>query len=242
MVWTMAAGFSAATANRHRATLCAIWRFARRKRWIATEPLDVDKIRIKKRVPDAWSIDQLGRILEACAAQQGRVCGIPASRWWVAFVLNLYDTGLRVGAALAARTEHLDPASGFLFVPAEAQKQKSDQVFHLHPQTLAAIAETRPADRDLLFPCSYNRHGLLDAYREILRQAGLPCDRRSLFHKLRRTSATFVADALGEEAAMKHLDHSCMAVTKAYLDPTKIRRTVRASDVLPRPDWKGGVR
>jgi integrase len=70
--------------------------------------------------------------------------------------------------------------------------------------------------------------------RRIVESAGLPAGRRDLFHKVRRTSATAVANKLGRAAAQDHLGHSAMSVTKVYLDPSKITR-VQVADILPRP-------
>jgi integrase len=236
MAARIGAGTAARTVNGDRAKLLALWRFARRKKLVTTEPLDVDKIRPPKRIPRAWSVEELGRILDAAAATPGQICGIPKRTFFPALVLTLYEAGLRLSAALSLLVEHLDPR-GFLFVPAELQKQGADQVFQLHPETLAAIRATEPADRKMLFPSSTDRKTLWKALRDILKRAGLPHGSRDMFHRFRRTSASHVAAALGTDAAVRHLGHSGVGVTRVYLDPTQIP-SVAASAVLPRPAWR----
>ena len=49
------------------------------------------------------------------------------------------------------------------------------------------------------------------------------------------TGATLLVAELGEEAASRHLGHSGLAVTRRYLDPSKIEKK-SAADVLPRPE------
>ena len=76
-------------------------------------------------------------------------------------------------------------------------------------------------------------------YRKILKRAGLPSGARDLFHKIRRTNATYTADSAGEEAAQKQLGHSHIGLTrKSYIDPRLLKRDQNA-DALPRPTWSG---
>jgi len=50
-----------------------------------------------------------------------------------------------------------------------------------------------------------------------LAAAGLPTDRRSKFHRIRRTVASAVAEAGGNPS--EALDHASPKTTKRYLDP-----------------------
>ena len=135
----------------------------------------------------------------------------------------------------------LDFATGWLSVPADVQKQKAEQVFKLHPDTLKVIVATDPAGRERLFPFPYKlaaqRKYLYRRLNRILDAAGLPKTCKDKFHKIRRTSATLVADLAGDEAAQKHLGHSSLALTRsAYLDPRYIRRRIVTAEELPRPN------
>ena len=200
-------------------------------------PADVSLLPTDKRVPEAWSVDEMRRIITAAAETPGMLCGIPAGKWWPAQLLTLYDTGLRIGALMALESAQLDFETGWLTVPADHQKQRAEQVFQLQADTLDAIAQTRPGERRELFPWPFvdERWAVLrKRYRKILQRAGLPTDSRCLFHKVRRTSATLIADALGERAAQDHLGHSSLSVTKRYLDPRKMKRRKPSTAALPR--------
>ncbi len=236
--WAIRRGTAVPTVNGYRRNLLALVRFAWRKRLVDDVPRDVDKLREFKRVPTAWTLEQLGRILDAAADQTGDVCGIPAGQWWPAMILVAIDTGLRLGAVLALRTDDLDVASGMVLARAETQKQKADQVFRLHRDTLAELMATRLVDRERLFPLPKDsRKHFRRVFREILTRAGCPSGARDLLHKLRRTSATYLAAVSGKAAASEHLGHSSLSVTERYLDPT-LSRTVFAADVIPRATWK----
>lgn len=222
--------------NGYRRAILAQWRYAWRKRKLPELPRDVIEFKESKRLPESWSTDEVGRILRAAGELAGTVGRVPAGRWWQALLLTLYDTGLRIEAVLGLEVTQFDRDSRDLVVPAELQKQRAEQSFRLHPDTVAAIAETDPEGRSLLFGGVYCVVTLQRRLREILKAAGLPHGRRDLFHKMRRTSGTAVAQAMDELAAKAHLGHSSLQVTSRYLDPRKITRKKAAADVIERPE------
>jgi len=236
------AGKSVATVNKARTHLVAAWRFAVKRKLITEVPC-IDPIRARKRVPDSWSIEEFSQLLKTASETPGRIDTVPAGKFWLALLLTLYDTGLRVGAAIQLERDALLP-DGWLYVPAAVQKQRADQRFQLHPDTVAALQDMRQAAiGNMLFPWPYQRGTLFKRLKKILVRAGLPSGRRDAFHKIRRTAATAVADKLGAAAAQAFLDHSAMSVTQMYLDPSRIHR-VQTVDVVPRPllpTAKGGV-
>jgi len=231
-------GRSPATVNKIRAHVLAVWRYAIR-RGLITRPPDVDRFREPKRVPEAWTIDQFSAILQAASKTPGRIDGVPASVWWPALLLVLYETGLRITPIMRLGRAQFDATAGTLFVPAELQKQKADQLLYLSHDVAAAVAEVLEAhSREWILPWPWDRSGpqwaaLNRHYRRILRRAGLPTGRRDLFHRVRRTTASYIEAAGGN--AQYQLGHSSRAVTEAYLDP-RICRTTRQVDLLPRPD------
>jgi len=268
MSWCLESrGMAIPTVNAQRRYLLCLWRFSKKKKWVIELP-DVPLLKEYKRVPQAWSIEQLGAIVQAARETPGytdvfshsigRVStkkngtlkyfpassplvrtlgGVEAKVWWPALILFLYDTGLRIGTAMALEPSHLDFETGWLHVPAEIQKHKSDGRFKLHPDTLAEVKNIHEGKTfERLFPWSWTRATLYKHFREILDRAGVPVGTKTgcLFHRIRKTSATYVASKMGRAAAIDHLGHSCVSVTERYLDVTKIER-IQAADVLPRP-------
>ena len=241
IVWGVAGGrVKNITANGWAVELLALWRYAYRKRLIDDLPRDIDFLKVNKTEPEAWSQQQLARLLRSCAAEPGRIAEIRAGLFWSALVLVIYDTGVRIGAVLALRVEDIDLESGWLRVPADVQKQKADQVFRLHAETLRLLVETRPAERDELFPWPWHNLSktFYPRFNAILRRAGLPHGKRDKFHKIRRTHATYYADVAGEEAAQRQLGHSSIQTTRRYIDRSKLTRRDQPADVIPRPDWR----
>lgn len=230
-------GKARATVAVHIRNLCVLWRFAYRKRLIDRELRDPPVVRQAKVLPIAWSMDELNRILSAAREAPGKVGRLRADLFWPAFVLALYDTGLRVSALLSCRCDQLDLMTGELRVHADQQKQLADQVFTLCPDTLDAVKATHPETRRVLFPFRGWRRTFHGPFREILRRAGLPATRRDLFHKIRRTSASHLASVAGKAVASKHLGHSSPQVTERYLDPRICDPGTRRADLLPRPSF-----
>ncbi len=231
----VASGKTAERANSRRGTMLALGRLAWKKRLIAEDLRDVEKLPVAKRVPEAWTMEEFSRLLCTAAAQLGNAAGLPAGTFWPALLLVVFDTGLRISAALSLRSADFKPP--FILARAENQKQKADQALTLHPDTIELLRSTRPFDRELLLPRggAYNWYG--HGLRRILKQAGLPHGPRDLWHKIRRTHATHLANAVGRAAAVEQLGHSDPSVTARYLDPRLIDR-VHAANVLPRPTWR----
>lgn len=233
-------GAKPGTCNHYRADLLALWRFGWTKRLTDEQPRDVPKLKVNEVLPCAWNVDELERIIEAATRTAGDICGVPAKLWWPAFVLSLYDTGLRFNALMRRDVSDLDLQSGWLTVSAEDQKQRKGQALKLHNDTMEFIRATEPDTRQLLFPWPYRCHRQIrKRYREILEAAGLPTTKRDLFHKLRRTSATWVCVATDEQTACDHLGHSDVSVTRRYLD-RRLVNVVAVADIISRPAIRKG--
>jgi integrase len=226
------------TANKHRDQLLAIWRFAARKRHVEQFP-DVEPLKEPKRLPRAWSEEQMQAILASARDFRGSNLGnrsyggIPCGVWWEVFLQLLYFTGLRVGAALQLRVFDFDAGRRRLFVPAEFQKQNADQSFPLGEEFAAALAlfiAIKP--RETIFEWPLSVQSVYNHYKAILKRAGLPAGRFDKFHKIRRTSATFAELFAGTGTATKHLGHADARVTERYLDRTMLPE-VNVAEALP---------
>lgn len=220
--------------NKERSNLLAMWRFACRKRLLEEWPdvrADVEPVRI----PQAWTVDQVARLLSACQGEPGTLCDVPAGAWWVALHLVAWDTGERIGAVRDLEWAHADLAGGYVLVPAELRKgRRRDRLYKIAPDTVAALRAIRLPARTQIFPWPYSRTYLWYRYNRILRRAGLPTDRHAKFHRIRRSVASHYEAAGGN--ATELLGHSCRSVTLAYLDP-RIVPHHQAVDLLPRPKW-----
>jgi integrase len=142
----------------------------------------------------------------------------------------LLDTGERIGAIRALKKEHFQ--GNWLLVPAALRKgNKRDKLYQIQPETIRLVVELieRNKDDDKLFPWDRCETYIYNRYKDILKRAKLPADRRSQFHRIRRTVASAVAGAGGDASAA--LDHASPRTTKKYLDP-RIVGGVKPSDIM----------
>ena len=223
---------SPVTVNKTLARIRAQWRFLARKRLVNSEPTGLRLIE-PEQIPEAWSEEQLAALFDACRSQPGMIAGIPAGAWWHSLHLVLYDTGERIGAVRQLRWLDLDLGRQLVTVRAAVRKGRAKpMIYALHADTVAALREIH-GPHELVWPWPYAHHYLWVRYRDVLQAAGLPADRRSKFHRMRRSTASHL-EAAGVDST-RALGHTSRAITvSSYLDP-RISRIDRPCDSLPRP-------
>jgi integrase len=225
---TLTGHLSACSVNSARKHLLALANFANRKGFLAEAP-DVAKVRLPKRIPVAYTAEQIGQLLSACRDIKGLINGVPGTLFWSAAFLVLYDTGIRAGPLWLLTWGDWQPPS--LLVRAETQKHKADQLLRVREQTAEAIEAIRQPPRDRIFDWPYSDRIKYVRIKRIFKSAGLPHGRRDLCQRIRRTTATLMHDA-GADATTQ-LGHSSDRITREhYLDQS---HTVQAADVLPEP-------
>lgn len=235
----IAAGRSPATANCHLRALRAMWNFAADRGKVKRRP-EFRLLPEYQRVPRAWSVADLGRLLESCEQEIGDVGPVAAASFWRALVLTSYDTGARKTVLLNLTPADVDMDRRFIRLPAEEQKGRVEQVVWLSRQTVDAIGDIYHPRRDWLFPWPYDRYpkstwtALGRHFRRIVRRAGLD-NKHKLFHRLRKTRATY-GERVRPGSAAKDLGHSDPKVTERhYIDPTLLEVSP-VVDQLPRPE------
>ena len=222
------AGGSPASANKDRGQLICLWKWAFERRIVATLP-DVQAMKEPEQMPFGWLPEEVERLLDACARERQPYGEIPGDVWFTALIHVLLDTGERVGAIRQLDRSCLQ--GRFLLVPAALRKGRTrDRLYPLEPVTLQAIKQLLSHHKQpTLFHDSYSQTYLYARFNKILDRAKLPRDRRSKFHRLRRTVASAVARAGGDPTAA--LDHASPRTTKKYLDP-RIVGGVEVSQIL----------
>lgn len=221
-------GLSPATANKDRGQLICLWKFAAQNGMVPTFP-NVPPMKEPDRVPMGWLPKEVDAMLAAAKTEPMPIDTVPGSLWFTAMIRVLLDTGERVGAIRQLGRDSVQDR--FLLVPAAVRKGKTrDRLYPLSVETLQALADLkRFSVGSLLFPWPYSETYLYNRFNRILERAGLPRDRRSKFHRIRRTVASAVARAGGDPTAA--LDHASPKTTKKYLDP-RIVGGVKVSDIL----------
>lgn len=223
------------TANGYGAKIMALWRFACRRGWLQEWPESDWQLHAPRRVPKAWTKEQLARLFTQLSKETGYIGGIDAAGWWLCLHHVLLDTAERIGAVLSLRWEDVDLSARSILIRGECRKgDADDRPYWLHEDTVTGLAAIREPARERVFPLCISRSALWLRYKKILEKAGLPTGRESKFHRMRRTVASHVAAQKGKAAATEALDHSDGRVTEAYLDPS-IFKGIRPAELLWRP-------
>lgn len=218
--WRLDQGLRARSVNGEAKQIKALWNWAAKKRLVAQFPT-IGKLPEPEVVPQAWSAEQLNKIVATCRRLQAEGNRRLDGALWLAFHLVQWDTGERTGAMRALTWSMIDPKTGHLTVPAEVRKGgRKAGTYHLKPATLAALEQARKPGEDLLFALPKgDRSHFYARYKELILTAGVPyVVRKSGPQKMRRTFASYIAAAGGDATAA--LRHSTRRVTEdSYLDP-----------------------
>ena len=249
MNWRIELGWERTTANKLRRTVNAVWNWgARELNKSAEQSLlkrpDNQKYRENVGEPIAFLPDELERILKACARRRGVVGKVRAADWWLACVLFVFSTGLRIGAALKVRTRDIDWTRGEILAGDEAAKGRKAQRLDLLPSAVAALRALCLSERSVplvLGDWPFNVNTLRRHFAQILVDAGIFADasdvpRELKFHALRKTLGSQIIAEAGLHVACDRLGHSSVEVTKRYRDrryQSQHRITELVKDPLP---------
>lgn len=232
-----ATGRAPVTVNTRRSQLLCLWRASLRAGLTRDCPGEIPRWREHQRVPQAWTVDEVARLVGYCRNLPGQLSGIPGGLWWSSLLLAGYWTGARPSALRSARSADLTP-EGWLLIRAEAQKTRADQHFRLPPQALDEVMLIFDPGRRLIWPWPYTAACTFWVHlRKIVEGAGLPASRRgkNLFQKLRRTAVSYAA-RVDLEIARQLAGHSDSRLTRRhYIDP-RIASTWTIANVLPTLD------
>ena len=209
---------SPASVAKERAQLAAIWNFAARRRFVEFFP-ELPPIVSPTPIPKAWTEEQLNKLFEACRRRKGKIRGteIPKCNWWYALHQVMWDTGERIGAILQLKWDDFEHP--WLTIRAEYRKgRQRESLIRLHDQTANFLEWKLHRHNEMIFPWPYSGTYVYRKYNQVLRDAGLPTDSRSKFHRMRRSFASHLYAAGGD--ATSACGHASEKTTrKSYLDP-----------------------
>lgn len=224
---------AAATVNGETAKLRALWNYCCKRGILKLWPTFEDEPE-PKRVPLAWLRPEMEALCRAAMRSKGYVGDAPYNEYFPALILTIWDTFERIGALRALEWQHLDERTGWLRIPSEVRKGRvKERMCQLNPlDTLPAVLRLRRYNRKFIFAWDKNPRYLYRVWKSILEDAGLPTDRRSMFHRIRRSCASH-----GKAAGLnvqELLGHDSPRTTEGYLDP-RIILTEHPHSVLFRP-------
>lgn len=211
----LADGKSRDTVAGEQAKLLAQWRFYARRGLTSVWP-ECKPISRVNRTPKAWTRDELTRLYNACDFATP-VEDTPGPLWWRALLLCLFQTGERISAMLALPWEGIEWDSGWITIPAESRKGSTQERRYKINSAAMEMLGCIPRNHPGPFAGRVTIYTLYNRLSRLLKRAGLPTDRRSKFHRIRRSTASHVAAAGGN--AQEVLGHSSIKITKGYIDP-----------------------
>ena len=227
--------YSPATMARKIATLRSFYRWADRRRLVASNPMTLIRTpRQAKRLPKSITIDQIEKLLSAPG--DADLLGLRDR----AILETLYSTGIRVSEVVGLNMEDLDLPGEALHVRGKGKKER---LVPLGSHALGAIQKylaflktdpnfAQPAGAAPLF---VNKHGKRLSSRSVrrkldkyLREAGL--DPTISPHTLRHSFATHLLDNGADLRSVQELlGHQSLSTTQVYTHLTA-RRLQRAYD------------
>jgi integrase len=224
-------GKAIATVNTVRKQLVSLWRFCAERRLTKRFP-QVRRMVEPDRVPEAFTVEQLGTLIYACSQEKGEYAGIPASKWLLGIHYVWWDTAERRGATLQIRRADVDLGRATILVRAEHRKgKKRDRLYRVESDTVERLRDIWLPERELLFPYPFHFTTFYNRYKRMLKFYGLPTGRRWGPHAIRRSHASYLKKMGGDPQAS--LDHANPATTLLYLDPS-IVDAAPPSSLLPR--------
>ena len=214
--------------NKDLFNLLALWRWCNRKGLVDNWP-DVQLEKPPRRVPVAWTEAEIRKLYQTMATLPGRVGKHRASYWWTALLLIAWDSGERISAIMACSlgTGLICKPDGYVSEQ-RAQRRFRGYAVRLSVDAIQALKKIH-GDSDAVFPWPFCFTYLWRELSRIQRQAGLPTDAKSKFHRIRRSVASHAEAAGGNATAM--LRHSKREITESYIDPKIVKRQ-QPADVL----------
>lgn len=222
------------TVNERAGRIRTLWNWLAKKAMVPTFPT-VGRMHEEVKSPKAWTKEELTRLFEAARTMPGAIGSSPAKWWWTALLMTLWNTGERIGGTMSIERDWIDRESNLLHIPANVRKGgRKEAFFSLWPDTVAAIEKLLETHDDKkVFPFKTTCTTFYQRYRTLLRRAGLEPNRENGPHKMRRSFATWLNVAGGNDS--KALGHSNSNVTeKSYRDP----RIIGATPIVLFKPWE----
>ena len=197
-------GRSPTSVNSYVKPLMAILRHAENEDDIGRVP-KYRKLKEPKRVPLALTECEFLSILSVVDHMTGpRIHGIRRRLWWRSLLCVDWETGLRITALLSVRMGDVLLDQDGLYCQAEQQKDREADWFPLSPATMGLVRLIHDPRRELLWPMDVCPKWLRQQFRDIFKRSGIyaPKGAGMAFHRIRRSTASYIAAAGGEARAI----------------------------------------
>lgn len=219
-----------ASVLKDRTQLVALWNFAARKRLAAEFPA-LARMRIAKRIPRAYTADDVAALVRRSLGRRGVTGGKPSCWWWATLIYCGYCTAERLSAMLALRWGEVDLDNcRITFLGDNRKGHTRDIVREITPELAKLLRPQQGKPGDLVWHWDRQQPSLWASLSVLCRGAGV---QYRGFHGLRRSAASYTALAMGRSAATALLDHSNPRLLEHYVDPAICPPERTSVDSLP---------
>jgi integrase len=200
----------------------------------------------------AFTLPEIEGLLGQAVGLKGETGGVRDADLWVALILTLYNTALRIAAALRLRWQDYDAAQKCFHVRGNTQKTRKAQSLGITSQTAGFLERLRKADaqpEDPIWPWPADKESqrrLCRFLRGMMREAQVTDVKGKVFHRFREACATELKirdleGRLPHGAATEQLGHSSERTTDdSYIAKKRLpRKALRHCDALQLPLFPG---
>lgn len=232
---------SAASVQKDKVMIQAMWNLAARKRWAADFP-ELPRIKVPKRLPTgrAYTTEDVAQLVLRAKRRQGFTGGHPSAWWWSTLIYAAYCTGERYSALTSLRWAQVDLERRRVVFLGETRKGRTRDIERdIAPDLAAMLAARQGPPEGLVWPWDRKTRSQWNSLKLLCKLAGV---KYRGFHGFRRTAASYAALAGGTAAATQLLDHADPNMQQVYVDPTicpQTRATMPPLD-LAGPSKRGG--
>ena len=220
---------SAGTAKKDRTHIVALWGYAAKRRLVDEFPT-LPPLRAPGRIPRAYKVDEVSKLIRTALDHPGEICGLPAGIYFGSMIRLAWETAERIGAILQLQWRDVGLEERAVVYMAEHRKGSTRDIRRAFSPELAGwLAKIRRRENDLVFPWSRHPTSLWYELKKIAAVAGVTARG---FHGLRKSAASYVTAAGGD--ATRLLDHSNPNITRDhYVDESIAKPKSTALDFLP---------
>jgi len=222
---------SMGTVLKDRNHICGLWNYAAKQDRTMPFPT-LPPMSPVKRVPRAYTIEDISKVVRVARALPGDVLGVPRGLWWSTILRTAFETAERHGALEVLRWSEVDIPGRLITFLAEGRKGARQDIQREISGDLAAwLAEMRREPDDLVWPwkgapsTQWLELGRICTVAQVVSRG---------FHGFRKSNASYLTAARGVGAASEQLGHSSSAVTlRHYVDRSIAKPKETAIDLLP---------
>jgi integrase len=207
------------TVRTRRGNLLTLWRWAYQEKLTDIAPRRVRKLRPIRREPQAWTMAEVVKVIEASRMLRGQFRGSLMCRchYCESLIRAGYDTALRLGDLL--RVQHQWITDGRLTI--RQSKTRDIVACRLRNATLDAIERcmSDEPDRLLIWPLWGRREALCRIMRSIVKTSGV---RPGTFKTLRKSAITAL-ESIQPGAGTRLAGHRSRSTTEQwYIDRSQL--------------------